>query len=158
MFPPWFSQSNGPKPNRLQLLCVFRLGSRGIEQLLSLQLPTMCNGSSPPPPPKRPLQLATRSSQTMKEFWFFNFSSSLICCLRNSILWKKAKESIIICACSWIYLTFLSLEACTCRHVFSPLLTQCCLYFTDSDQGPEVFQLSAVLRHTDAPHGVSLFT
>lgn len=39
-----------------------------------------------------------------------------------------------------------------------PLLTQCCLYFTDSDQGPEVFQLSAVLRHTDAPHGVSLFT
>lgn len=39
-----------------------------------------------------------------------------------------------------------------------PLLTQCCLYFTDSDQGPEVFELSTVLRHTDAPHGVSLFT
>lgn len=27
------------------------------------------------------------SPQTMKEFWFFNFSSSLICCLRKSILW-----------------------------------------------------------------------
>lgn len=27
--------------------------------------------------------------QTMKEFWFFNFSSSLICCLKNSILCSR---------------------------------------------------------------------
>lgn len=29
----------------------------------------------------------------MKEFWFFSFSSSLICCLKNSIL-KNKKDSI----------------------------------------------------------------
>lgn len=39
-----------------------------------------------------------------------------------------------------------------------PLLAQCSLYFTDSDKGSEVFELGAVLRHADAPHGVSFFT
>lgn len=47
--------------------------------------------------------------------------------------------------------------ACYYNHIFSPLLTQCCLDFTDSDQGAQILELGAVLRHTNAPHGVSLF-
>lgn len=35
----------------------------------------------------------TQSSQIMKEFWFFNFSSSLICCLKKSILCERERES-----------------------------------------------------------------
>lgn len=68
-------------------VCVVTLGSRGTKLL-----PTMCKG---PPPQKKTLQLSTKSSQTMKEFWFFNFSSSLICCLRNSILWRRNKATLI---------------------------------------------------------------
>lgn len=80
-------------------VCVVTLGSRGTELL-----PTMCKGSPPPFPPPKTLQLSTKSSQTMKEFWFFNFSSSLICCLRNSILWRRSKAMLIlvyarICMC-----------------------------------------------------------
>lgn len=44
------------------------------------------------------------------------------------------------------------------NQVFLPLLAQCCLYFTDSDQRPQVFELGAVLGHADAAHGVSFFT
>lgn len=39
-----------------------------------------------------------------------------------------------------------------------PLLPQCGLDFRDSDQGAQVFQLSAILRQADAAHAVGLFT
>ena len=48
-------------------VCVLRLGSGGTERLLSLQLPTVCNGSSPPFP-NACFNSQLRSSQTMKEF------------------------------------------------------------------------------------------
>lgn len=38
-----------------------------------------------------------------------------------------------------------------------PLLAQRCLYLTDSDQRAQVLELSAVVRHADAAHGVRLF-
>lgn len=38
----------------------------------------------------------------------------------------------------------------------SPLLAQRRLNFTDPDEGAQVFELSAVLRHAYAAHGVSL--
>lgn len=44
---------------------------------------------------KTHVQLFT-NFHTMKEFWFFSFSSSLICCLKNSILQRGEKQAISI--------------------------------------------------------------
>ena len=131
---------------------VLRLGSRGTE-LLPLQLPSMCNAClhSLIPPSKRARKLETQSSQTMKEFWFFNFSSSLICCLKNSILWERQKEP-------WEYFLHWKKANNQGKYILLPLLAECCLYFTDSNQRPQIFELSAVLRHANAAHGVSLFS
>lgn len=48
------------------------------------------------PPVSRPHR-KPRVPQTMKEFWFFNFSSSLICCLKNSILSRKRAKLVNSC-------------------------------------------------------------
>lgn len=136
--PSLFSQPKGPKPGWMQLLC----GAAGLQRNL-----TASNYVQGPPPHPETLQLSTISSQTMKEFWFFNFSSSFICCLRNSILQGRQKQCL-----------FQYMLGCARVCMGSPLLAQRRLDFTDSDQRSQIFELGAVLRQTDAPHSVSLFT
>lgn len=79
----WLSQTLSPLSFSLPSLTVqsllncsskmLRLGNRFIAPVLN----TMCNYSH---------------LHTIKEFWFFSFSSSLICCLKNSILKNKSKH------------------------------------------------------------------
>lgn len=92
--PSLFSQPKGPKPGWMQLLC----GAAGLQRKL-----TASNYVQAPLTPPETLQLSTIGSQTMKEFWFFNFSSSFICCLRNNILQRRQKQCLfqymLRCAC-----------------------------------------------------------
>lgn len=81
--PSLFSQPKCPKPGWMQLLC----GAAGLQRNLTASHYVQGH-------PPEMLQLSTISSQTMKEFWFFNFSSSFICCLRNSILQRRQKQCL----------------------------------------------------------------
>lgn len=43
------------------------------------------------------------AAHTMYEFWFFSLSSSLLCCLRNRILWTRRRDKpMSACVCVFI--------------------------------------------------------
>lgn len=138
-------------------VCVLILGSRGTE-LLSLLLPTMCNGSSSPSPSPLKTPKSTRSHKfsdherilILQLFEFFDLLS------QEQYPAGRIRKTVVS-VCAWTDVRFTS--SCPDDAVcFSPLLAQRRLDFTDSDQRAQVFELGAVLRQTDAPHGVSLLT
>lgn len=153
MFPSWFSQPNGPKPTWLHLLCV--CVDTGLKRNLTA-LPPASNYVQwvfplfPPQTPARNQKFSDHERILILQlFKFFDLLSQKQYPVGNT------RTTFIISVHTWIEV---HVAWSYTNHIFSPLLTQCCLDFTDSDQGAQVFEFGAVLRHTDAPHGVSLFT
>lgn len=101
--------------------------------------------------------LLCSAPHTMYEFWFFSLSSSLLCCLRNRILRLKKERNRVYECVLWMS-SLVSVGFCVNVILAAPLLSQCGLNFTHSDQGAQVFHLRAELGHVQAAHVVDVLT